>query len=383
MIIPYGKQSVSEADIQAVTDVLKAPFLTQGPVVPKFEEAVCDYVVGKFGVATNSATSALHLAVKALDLVPGDLVWTSPITFVATANSVRYCGGRVDFVDINPETFNMCPKALGEKLKIAAANGEVPKIVIPVHMAGQSADMAAIWQLSKKYGFKVIEDASHAIGAEYKGDRVGSCRYSDITVFSFHPVKIITTGEGGMAITNDQVLADRLRLLRTHGVTRDVNALQDQGQGEWYYEMHDLGFNYRLTDIQAALGLSQMTKLSNIIERRGQIAEKYREKLCHANLELPLTSPECLSSFHLFIVRLKEARRRPEVFQALRDSGIGVNVHYIPVHLHPYYKDLGFKSGDFPVAEDYYSRAISIPMFPSLTAEEQDFVVNTLNKQFV
>ena len=383
MIIPYGKQSVSEDDIQAVTDVLGSPFLTQGPVVPKFEESVCDYVNTKFGVATNSATSALHLAVRALNLMPDDLVWTSPITFVATANSVRYCGGKVDFVDINPETFNMCMNALEQKLEVAAVNGQLPKIVIPVHMAGQSADMAAIWQLSRKYGFKVIEDASHAIGAEYKGDRVGSCRFSDITVFSFHPVKIITTGEGGMAVTNDESVAERLRLLRSHGVTRDTNAMQDQGQGEWYYEMHDLGFNYRLTDIQAALGLSQISKLSHIIERRGQIAERYNRMLSHENLYLPITSPDCLSAFHLFIIRLTEANRRPEIFQALRDSGIGVNVHYIPVHLHPYYKSLGFQSGDFPVSEDYYARAISIPMFPSLTDEEQDFVVNTINQQFV
>ena len=382
MNIPYGKQSVSEADIQAVTDVLGSPFLTQGPVVPKFEESVCDYVNAKFGVATNSATSALHLAVRALNLMADDLVWTSPITFVATANSVRYCGGQVDFVDIDPETFNMCPKALERKLEMAAINGGLPKIVIPVHMAGQSSDMAAIWQLSKKYGFGVIEDASHAIGAEYKGGRVGSCQFSDITVFSFHPVKIITTGEGGMAVTNDESLADRLRLLRSHGVTRDTNAMQDQEQGEWYYEMHDLGFNYRLTDIQAALGLSQMGKLSNIIGRRGEIARKYHQKLNHENLQMPLISPECMSAFHLFIVRLKEAYRRPEIFQALRDSGIGVNVHYIPVHLHPYYKALGFQSGDFPIAEDYYARAISIPMFPSLTDDEQDFVVNTLNQQF-
>lgn len=376
MNIPYGKQNITQDDIDAVIEALKSDFLTQGPCIPKFEMAVCEYVNAKFGVATNSATSALHIGVKALGLKKGELVWTSPITFVASANCALYCGADIDFVDIDQHTFNMCPRALEEKLKRARTIGRLPSIVIVVHMAGQSADMKAINKLSKEFGFKIIEDASHAIGATYGGQKVGCCEYSDLTVFSFHPVKIITTAEGGIVTTNDSEIAKRMTLLRSHGVTRDGSKLVDQTQGSWFYEMHELGFNYRLTDIQAALGLSQLRRIDDIIARRNNLASRYNDLLQNCDLQLPWVDHMSTSSFHLYIIRLNDVSKRKKVFEHLKEKGIGVNVHYIPVHIHPFYVDMGFKQGDFENAENYYERAITIPLFPELTYLEQDYIVS-------
>jgi UDP-4-amino-4,6-dideoxy-N-acetyl-beta-L-altrosamine transaminase len=380
-LIPYGRQSISQADIDAVADVLRSDFLTTGPVVPRFENAIATYCGVKHAVAVNSATSALHLACLALGVGPGDIVWTSPITFVASANCARYCGADVDFVDIDPLTFNMSPAALEAKLQLAAAVGRLPKVVIPVHMAGQSCDMAAISALSQQYGFRVIEDASHAIGARYREEPVGCCRYSDIAVFSFHPVKIITTGEGGLATTNDPALAQRMEMLRSHGIVREAGQMKTNSHGPWYYEQQELGLNYRMTDIQAGLGLSQMQRLQEFVERRHEIAQRYDELLERLPLSTPWQDPECHSSLHLYVVRLRTkelARTHREVFEALRDRGVGVQLHYIPVYLQPYYRDIGFESGLCPEAEAYYSEAISMPMFPDLNNVQQDEVIDAL-----
>lgn len=379
-MIPYGRQIISEDDIRAVETVLRSDFLTQGPVVPKFERAVADRVGAKHAVAVNSATSALHIACLALDLGPGDLLWTSPITFVASANCGRYCGADIDFVDIDPETFNICPDTLEEKLKLAALEGRLPKVIVAVHMCGQSPDMGRISALARAHGIRLIEDASHSIGAEYGGAPVGDCAHSDITVFSFHPVKIITTAEGGMGLTNDSGLAERMDRLRSHGITRDPALMTHAPDGPWYYQQLDLGWNYRMTEMQAALGLSQLDRLDAFIARRRMLADAYDAALTGLPLRRPGQLAGANSSWHLYVIRLDDPSRHRSVFEALRADAIGVNLHYIPVHLQPYYRGLGFAPGDFLAAEDYYSRAISIPLHAGLTDDEQTQVVAAISK---
>jgi UDP-4-amino-4,6-dideoxy-N-acetyl-beta-L-altrosamine transaminase len=381
--IPYGRQDIDESDIAAVVAVLRSDFLTQGPAVQNFEAAIATYCKVNHAVAANSATSALHIACLALGVGPGHIVWTTPITFVASANCALYCGASIDFVDIDPLTYNISVERLSEKLAAAKKSNALPSVVIPVHLCGQPCDMAGIHALSEEYGFRVIEDASHAIGGKYRGEPVGNCRYSDITVFSFHPVKIITTGEGGMATTKDPELAKRMRLFASHGITRDASEMTCEPDGPWYYQQIDLGFNYRMTDIQAALGISQMARLDEFVLRRHSIAARYDELLTESNVVTPLQHPDIYSSFHLYVVRLlpgMTSALRRHVFEAMRAVGIGVNIHYIPVHMQPYYKKLGFKAGDFPVAELYYKCAISLPVFPALTESHQKNVVVTLRK---
>ncbi|MFB2531544.1 UDP-4-amino-4,6-dideoxy-N-acetyl-beta-L-altrosamine transaminase [Paracoccus sp. p4-l81] len=382
-MIRYGQQDITQQDIDAVVAVLKSPNLTQGPNIPQFEDAVRAQTGAAHAVAVNSATSALHIACMALDLGPGDWLWTTPNTFVASANCALYCGAQVDFVDIDPKTYNLCPKALEAKLIEAEKQGKLPKIVVPVHLTGQPCDMQAIHALGQKYGFRIIEDASHAIGGRYQGEPIGNCRYSDITVFSFHPVKIITTAEGGMAMTNDAALATRLGLLRSHGITRDPDLMTQDMDGVWFYQQVALGFNYRMTDLQAVLGVSQMTRLHAYVERRHQIAARYDDLLADLPLTLPWQHPDSHSAYHLYVIRLKLdqiSTTRRAVFDHLRDHEIMVNVHYIPVHTQPHYAKMGFKPGDFPQAEQYYEEAISIPMHPLLTDADQDFVVQTLRE---
>ncbi len=377
-MIPYGRQEIGDDDIRAVVDVLQSDFLTQGPAVPAFERALADYCGAPYAVAVNSATSALHIACLALGVGPGDRVWTSPNTFVASANCARYCGAEVDFVDIDPATYNLSPAALAEKLKHAERMGMLPKVVIPVHFAGQPCDMQAIAELAARYGFHVIEDASHAVGARYGDSLTGDCRYSDITVFSFHPVKIITTGEGGMATTRSAELARRMQLLRSHGVTREPEELQRRDEGPWYYEQQFLGFNYRMTDIQAALGSSQLQRLDQWLARRQALADAYDEALAGLPLILPARAAGRRSAWHLYVVQVdpqRTTRTRREVFENLRAAGIGVNVHYIPVHTQPDYRALGFVPGQFPQAEAYYARCISLPLFAGLGDAEQQQVV--------
>ena len=381
-MIPYGRQDISQADVNAVVEVLRSDFLTMGPAVPAFEKTVASFCGAQHAVAANSATSALHIACLALGVGKGDVVWTTPITFVASANCALYCGATVDFVDIDPRTYNMSVERLAEKLAHAEETGNLPKAVIPVHLSGQPCDMAGIHVLSQQYGFKIIEDASHAIGGKYRGEFIGSCRYSDITVFSFHPVKIITTGEGGMALTNDAQLAKRMRLLRSHGITSDLADMCPRtGEEIWNYQQIGLGFNYRMTDLQAALGLSQMQRLNEFVAKRRLIAQRYGKLLADMPVIAPWQHADSHSSFHLYIVRLKlrEIRKtHREVYQALRAAGILVNLHYIPVYRQPYYEKMGFRKGCCPEAEQYYSEVISIPIFPGLTEGEQDFVSATL-----
>ena len=382
-MIPYGRQTVSQADIDAVVDVLKSDFLTQGPAVERFEAAVAGYCGAARAVSANNATAALHLACLALDVGPGDRVWTSPVSFVASANCARYCGAGVDFVDIDPETYTMSATALSDKLAEAAKRNRLPKVVIPVHLAGQSCAMDEIGRLAGEYGFCVVEDASHAIGGSYRGEPVGNCRHSDIAVFSFHPVKIITTGEGGMAVTNRPELADRMALLRSHGITRDPALMDRPSEGPWYYQQLELGHNYRLTDIQAALGYSQLQTLDAFVERRTELADRYETLLRPLPLALPVRHADTASAWHLYIVRLMKDRiasDHREVFEKMRGAGIGVNLHYIPIHLQPYYRNLGFGPGDFPNAERYYEEAITLPLFPGLTEAEQDKVVECLQQ---
>jgi UDP-4-amino-4,6-dideoxy-N-acetyl-beta-L-altrosamine transaminase len=382
-MIPYGRQDITQADIDAVIAVLKSDHLTQGPAIPRFEQCVADYTGAKHALAVSNATAALHIACLALELGPGDWLWTTPNTFVASANCALYCGAQVDFVDIDPKTYNMCAQKLEAKLVQAQKLKRLPKVVIPVHLAGQPCDMAVIHALGQKYGFKIIEDASHAIGGHYKGEPIGNGRYSDITVFSFHPVKIITTGEGGMALTNDDELAIRLGLLRSHGITRDPALMTQSMEGPWYYQQVALGFNYRMTDIQAALGASQMTRLEAYVKRRHQIAHRYNELLTDLPLTLPWQHPDSHSAYHLYMVRLQLECIQPshrQVFEALRTQDILVNLHYIPVHSQPFYQKMGFKKGAFPESEQYYREAISIPMHANLTDEEQVFVVGSLRK---
>jgi len=380
-MIPYGRQDISDADVSAVIDILRSDFLTQGPTVPAFEEATAAACRASHGVAANSATSALHVACLALGVGPGDVVWTSPITFVASANCARYCGADVDFVDIDPRTYNLCPERLAEKLAQAQQAGRLPKVVIPVHLAGQPCDMAAIHALGQQYGFRIIEDASHAIGGRYRGEPIGNCRYSDITILSFHPVKVITTIEGGMALTNDPGLARTMALLRSHGITREASEMTHASDGPWYYQQIMLGFNYRMTDVQAALGLSQLNRLAPFVEARHRIAQMYDRALADLPVVTPFQHPDTFSGYHLYVVRLRiDAihRSHRQVFDALRGAGIGVNLHYIPVHLQPYYRALGFGPGQYPAAEAYYAEAITLPLYPALTDEAQAKVVDAL-----
>lgn len=382
-MIPYGRQEISQADIEAVIQVLQSDFLTQGPMVPKFEQEVAAYTGAKHALAVNSATSALHIACLALGLGEGDYLWTTPITFVASSNCALYCGARVDFVDIDSKTYNMSPEALHEKLKKAKANNTLPKVVVAVHLCGQVCEMEKIYALAKEYGFKVIEDASHAIGGKYKGVPVGACEYSDITIFSFHPVKIITTAEGGMAVTNCPDLARKMDLLRSHGITRDPRMMTKEPDGPWYYQQIDLGFNYRMTELQAALGVSQMQRLDEFVSKRHILAKRYDSLLADLPVVVPWQHQDSYSGLHLYVIRLsldKIQKTHKQVFEKLRELGIGVNLHYIPVHTQPYYQDLGFNTGDFPEAEKYYTEAISLPMFHKLSFEQQDVVVESLKK---
>ncbi|MDH5524796.1 MAG: UDP-4-amino-4,6-dideoxy-N-acetyl-beta-L-altrosamine transaminase [Desulfobulbaceae bacterium] len=382
-MIPYGRQDINQDDIDAVVEVLRSDFLTQGSVVPAFETSVASYCGVQHAVAVNSATSALHIACLALGVGKGDIVWTTPITFVASANCALYCGAQVDFVDIDPRTFNMSLVRLAEKLADAEKNGKLPKVVIPVHLCGQSCDIAGIHSLGQRYGFKIIEDASHAIGGRYKDEPIGNCCYSDITVFSFHPVKIITTGEGGMALTNDTQLAKKMSLLRSHGITRDAAEMTHVPDGPWYYQQLDLGFNYRMTDMQGALGLSQMQRLDEFVAKRHVIAKRYDQMLSSVSVVPPWQHQNCYSGWHLYVIRLqleKIRKNHRQVFEFLREQGVGVNLHYIPLYSQPYYERMGFNTANFPEAASYYAEAISLPMYPGLTEVQQDYVVETLRE---
>ena len=377
-MIPYGRQDIDDNDVAAVLETLRSDWLTQGPAIPRFEDAVAGWCGADFAVAVSSATAALHIACLALDLGPGGRLWTSPNTFVASANCARYCGADVDFVDIDPDTLNMSVPALAAKLELAEQAGTLPDIVIPVHFGGQPCDMKAIGDLAKRYGFRVIEDASHAIGSEYQGTRTGASTYSDIAVFSFHPVKILTTGEGGMLLTNRPELHQRLIRLRSHGITRDAGLMTEAPEGGWSYQQIDLGFNYRMTDIQAALGISQMSRLESFIARRRQLAARYDQAFASWPLVLQKQPEWAKSSYHLYPIRIRPelcGKDRKTVYGALRTSGIGVNVHYIPVHTQPYYRALGFSAGDFVEAERYYSEALTLPLFPKLSDVQQDVVI--------
>lgn len=380
--IPYARQSISEADIQAVVEVLRSDWLTQGPAIERFEKAVAEHCGASYAVAVNSGTSALHIACLAAGLAPGDGLWTTPNTFVASANCGLYCGSSIDFVDIDPGTYNLSPDELERKLDHAAKNGTLPKVLIPVHFSGRSCDMDRIAELALRYGITVIEDACHAAGGSYRGSRIGSCAFSAMTVFSFHPVKIITTGEGGMVLTNRKDLYDKLIRLRSHGITRDPAHMEGESHGPWYYQQQDLGFNYRITDIQAALGMSQMNRIDEFIRRREVLAGQYDDGLRTLPLTLPLRQAGSCSANHLYVVRVPAASgtTRSQLFSGLRDAGILANVHYIPVHLQPLYQRRGFRAGDFPHAEQYYCEAVSLPMYFGLTDDEQAYVIETLGK---
>ncbi|MBK5416569.1 UDP-4-amino-4,6-dideoxy-N-acetyl-beta-L-altrosamine transaminase [Pseudomonas sp. TH31] len=382
-MIPYGRQCVDQADIDAVVSVLQSDWLTQGPTIERFEQAVAERCQADFAVAVCNATAALHIACLAAGLGPGDRLWTTPNTFLASANCGRYCGAEVDFVDIDPLTWNLDAYALKARLEAAQDNGTLPKVLVAVAFAGQSCDMRMLAELAERYGFMIIEDASHAVGASYAGRPVGCGDFAAMTVFSFHPVKIITSAEGGMVLTNRRDLAERLQRLRSHGMTRDPAQMTEPSHGPWYYQQVELGFNYRITDLQAALGLSQLNKLDDFIERRRELVARYDRLLAYLPLTLPSPQPEAESAWHLYVVRLQLDRinlSHRQVFEGLRAAGIGVNLHYIPVHLQPYYRDLGFAEGDFPEAERYYAEALSLPLFPLLSDEQQDFVVEQLRR---
>ena len=382
-MIPYGKQDINQSDIEAVIEVLKSDFLTQGPQVPLFEKNVSNYCNAQYGVAVNSATSALHVACLALGLGKDDWLWTSPNSFVASANCGLYCGAKVDFVDIDPKTYNLSVEELKKKLIQAKKDNKLPKIVIPVHFAGQSCDMQSIHKLSKEYGFKILEDASHAIGGKYLDKPIGGCQYSDITVFSFHPVKIITTAEGGLATTNQKELAEKMQLFRAHGITREPKLMTKKTEGGWYYQQVELGFNYRMNDLQAALGIAQMKRLDKFIAIRHSLKKRYDELLKDLPLITPVQSSDSYSSLHLYPIQLKLeqiSKSHNEIFDELRQSGVGVNLHYIPIHMQPYFENMGFKKGDFPIAENYYTRVISVPIYQNLIFETQDKVVSILKK---
>jgi UDP-4-amino-4,6-dideoxy-N-acetyl-beta-L-altrosamine transaminase len=378
-MIPYGRQDITESDIDAVISVLRSDYLTQGPVVPLFEDKLKSYTGADHAVAVNSATSALHIACLALGLEQGDILWTSPITFVASANCGVYCGAKIDFVDIDPDTFNICPLLLRQKLEKSAQEGALPKIVIVVHMCGKSCDMKSISLLSKEFGFAVIEDASHAIGGRYCDEPIGCCRYSDVTVFSFHPVKIITTCEGGAALTNNKNLAEKMVLYRSHGITRDPSKMTNFHDAPWYYEQVTLGFNYRMTELQAALGVSQLDRIDSYVESRHKVANKYKISFA----DLPLTTQrqtlDDFSAFHLFVIQC-EGGNRDKLFQKLRGNNVGVNLHYIPVHTQPFYKNMGFSYGDYPNAEKYYTQAITLPLYPKLSNDDQDFIIEIVRR---
>ena len=377
MVIPYGKQTITESDQKAIIEVLNSDFLTQGNTVPKFEKKLQQVTTAEYATAVNSATSALHISCLALGVQAGDLVWTVPTTFVASANCALYCGARIDFVDIDPLTCNISVQNLRDKLNSARRSGDLPKVVIPVHLAGEPCDMVSIKNLSNEFGFKIIEDASHAVGGHYLNNPIGSCEYSDITIFSFHPVKIVTTGEGGAALTNCAQLDQKLKLLRSHGITRNKNLMKFPTDDSWYYEQIDLGFNYRMTDIHAALGLSQLSRLREYVEKRHKIAENYDMGLADIKIQLPFRNSENKSALHLFVIKVDE-RQHKMIFHNLRKKNIGVNLHYIPVHTQPYYQKLGFKWGDFPNSEAYCKRAISLPIYPTLKLDEQNYVIDTL-----
>lgn len=376
-MIPYGRQSINDDDVEAVVEVLRSDFLTQGPMIERFEAAVAARCGVRHAVAVANGTAALHVGVIGLGLEPGGLLWTSPITFAASANCARYVGADVDFVDIDPDTLDMSVEALADKLAAAEKDGRLPDVVIPVHMGGASCDMAGIRALSERYGFKVLEDASHAIGGEYRDRPVGSCAYSDGATFSFHPVKIVTTGEGGMVVTNDDETAERARLFRTHGITRDPALMAGPSEGPWYYQQIELGYNYRITDIQSALGVSQLRRMDEFVARRNELAGLYREALDGLPVRWQEVPADVRSAYHLFVVRL-EGADRAEVYAAMREAGVGVNVHYIPVHLHPYYRALGFGPGDFPAAEAYYASAITLPLYPAMGDKDAGAVVQAL-----
>lgn len=380
--IPYGRQDISDEDINAVVEVLKSDFLTQGPCVPEFERVIADYVGVKHAIAVNSATSALHIACLALGLKKGDWLWTSPNTFVASANCALYCDASVSFVDIDPQTYNMSVSALQAKLTAAKAEGKLPKVVVPVAFAGQSCDMEAIHKLSKEFGFAIIEDSSHAIGGNYQGSKIGNSKFADITILSFHPVKIITTAEGGMALTNSAELAEKMQLFRSHGITRDSDKMTKEAEGGWYYQQVDLGLNYRMTELQAALGVSQLKRIDGFVERRHELAKRYHTAFDGIPVTVPLQDASGYSALHLYPLIVNESALRKPLFDYLREKDIGVNVHYIPVHTQPYYQQLGHKIGDYPVSEAYYARAISIPMYSTLSDEEQDYVIKCIREFF-
>jgi len=382
-MIPYGRQEISEEDVTAVVEALRSDFLTQGPKVPLFEKILADYCGTKYGVAVNSATSALHAACFALELGEGDRLWTSPNSFVASANCGLYCGAMIDFVDIDPQTYNLSAKELEKKLFIAKKENKLPKILVTVHFAGQSCEMDKIYKLSREYGFSIIEDASHCIGGKYLDKSIGSCQYSSITVFSFHPVKIITTTEGGLATTNSKKLAEKMELFRTHGVTRNHSLMTKKSDEPWYYQQINLGFNYRMTELQAALGISQMKRVDEFVSRRHILKEKYELFLAGLPLIKPHQHEDSYSALHLYPVQIelnKVSKNRKQIFSEFRENGIGVNVHYIPIHTQPYYEQLGFKEGDFPNSEYYYSRAISLPLFHAMTLDQQNKVCNILKR---
>ena len=380
-MIPYGRHNISEEDIAEVVSVLRSDWITQGPKVPLLESRVKELCEVEYAIAVNSATSALHVSCKSLGLAEDDWVWTTPNTFTASANCALYCGAKVDFVDINPKTYNICTVKLGEKLKISEKNGTLPKILVVVHFAGQPCDMETIYQLKLRYGFSIVEDASHSIGGKYKQNAIGNCRYSDITVFSFHPVKIVTTGEGGIATTNSKSLAEIMELTRSHGIKKNNRFEDDPEKGDWFYDQLSLGYNYRMTDIGAALGISQLSKLQDFLEARQSAAEFYNQNITHPLIQLPFQSKTSLSSWHLYVVQFigeLNGQHRKLIYDRMRQSGIGVQVHYIPVHLHKFYRSFGFKKGDFPIAENYYNKCLTIPLFPGITTKQQRLIIHKL-----